>query len=79
MADTLVFDKVLLPKWNDLKIGKVLCQAIDENEKWIGIHNNNPLLNTLVYDVELPDSDVKRYVANIISENILSQCDPDGF
>ena len=45
----------------------------------IGNHNKNPLLNTLVYDVEFPDGAVKKDSANIIAENVLAQCDPDGF
>ena len=45
----------------------------------IGNHNGNLLLNTLVYDVEFPDGAVKKYAGNIIVENVLAQCDPDGF
>ena len=44
----------------------------------IGNHNKNPLLNTLVYDVEFPDGALKKYAANVIAETILAQCDPDG-
>ena len=62
-----------------MKTGKVLHQVIDENRKLIVIHNENPLLNNLAYNVEFQDSTVKRYRANIIAENILSQCNPDGF
>ena len=43
------------------------------------MHSYNPLLITLVYDVEFPDGDVKKYAANLIAENLLSQVDPDGF
>ena len=37
------------------------------------------MLDTLVYDVELSDSSVQKYAANIIAKNVLAQCDPDGF
>jgi len=30
--------------------------------------NDNPLLNTLIYDVEFPDGNIKKYAANIIAE-----------
>ena len=43
------------------------------------MHSNNPLLSTLVYDVEFPDGDMKKYAANLITENLLSQFNPDGF
>ena len=67
------------PQGEALKTGKVLHQVIDENRKLIVIHNENPLLNNLAYNVEFQDSTVKRYRSNIIAENILFQCNPDGF
>jgi hypothetical protein len=36
-------------------------------------------MNTLSYDVQFPDGDVKEYAANIIAENLLNQVDDDGF
>ena len=60
-------------------MAKVLRKSVDENGKVIGAHNKNTLLNTLVYDVEFPDGDVKKYAANLISENVLSQVDPNGY
>ena len=44
----------------------------------IGNLNANPLLNTLMYDVELPDGNIKKYVANIIAENVLVNCVSEG-
>ena len=35
-------------------------------------------LNSIIYDVEFPDGQVKEYAANIIAENILTQVDSDG-
>ena len=52
---------------------------MDENGQAIGAHIDNHLLSTLVYDVEFTDGDVKKYSANLIAENILSQVNPDGF
>ena len=45
----------------------------------IGNHAVNPLLNTLLYDVDFSDGAVRRYAANIIAENVLDLCDADGF
>ena len=36
------------------------------------------MLNTLMYDVEFPDSDTKPYAANMISEDIHNSVDLDG-
>ena len=60
-------------------MAKVLSKSVDENGQVIGAHNDNPLLNTLVYDVKFPDGDVKKYAANLIAENVLSQVDPNGY
>ena len=60
-------------------MAKVLRKSVDENGQVIGAHNENPWLNTLVYDVEFPDGDVKKYAANLIAENVLSQVDPNSY
>jgi len=36
------------------------------------------LLNTLIYDVEFPDGNIKKYAANIIAENELANYDSEG-
>ena len=43
-----------------------------------GTYDNNPYLNSIIYDVEFPDGQVKEYAANIIAENMLTQVDSDG-
>ena len=37
----------------------------------------NPYLNSIIYDVEFPDAQVKEYEANMIPENMLTQVDSD--
>ena len=49
------------------------------NGKPIGISNDNPLLDTNLYKVELPDGAVEELVANAIAENLWAQCNKDGF
>ena len=44
----------------------------------IGKKHLYPLLDTSVYDCELGDGTVYRYSANVIAENIFSQCDDEG-
>ena len=48
MSDTLIIAEVLIPQREVLNIGKVLHQEINENGKFIGSHDENHLLNTLV-------------------------------
>ena len=40
---------------------------------------DNPTNNTMIYEVEFPDGQIKEYSANIIAENMLSQVDPEGY
>ena len=39
---------------------------------------NSWVLNTMLYDVQLPDGSIKPYSANLIAENRLMQADGDG-
>ena len=52
---------------------------MDENVEVIGDHNKNPILNTILYDVEFPDGAIKPYAANTIAENILASVYLDGY
>ena len=45
----------------------------------VGQHHKNPLLNSLMYDIEFPNGDVRKYAANIIAVNLLAQVDPEGY
>jgi hypothetical protein len=45
----------------------------------VGKYDENPMLNSIVYDVEFPDGQVREYSANVIAENMLTQVDSDGF
>ena len=51
----------------------------DINGKPIDISNENPLLDTRLYEVELLDGAVEELDVNAISENLWAQCDEDGF
>ena len=66
LTDILVSAEVLLPHGEEQVMAKVLRKSVDENGQVICAHNENPLFNTLVYDVEFPDGDMKKYAANLI-------------
>ena len=44
----------------------------------MGSYHENPILNSIIYDVEFPDGQVKEYAANILAENMLSQVGAKG-
>ena len=59
-------------------LATIVNQYVDDNGKTIGYWNDNPMLNTLVYECEFSDGTVKEYSANIIAENIFLGADADG-
>ena len=58
--------------------GKVNQRTIGPDGQVTGTYDNDPFLNSIIYDVEFPDGQVKEYTANIIAENMLTQGDSDG-
>ena len=44
----------------------------------IGRRHANPKMDTREYEVEFIDGTTERYSANIVAENIYSQCDSEG-
>ena len=79
VTDLLINAEVLLPQEDSQQMAKVVRRAIDSEGLVIGEFNENPILNSLVYDVEFPDGVVKQYAANVIAENVLGQVDESGF
>ena len=59
--------------------GKVTKRVLGPDGKVAGKYDDNPYLNSIIYEVELADGRIKEYGANIIAENMLTQVDSDGF
>ena len=79
LTDTLINAEVLLPQGEAKSLAKVVRRAVDEKGRVIGTHNDDPILNTLVYECEFPDGTTKEYAANVIAQNILYESDADGY
>jgi hypothetical protein len=77
-TDLLIHAEVLLPQGEDIKSAKVKGRSKDKSGSTIGSYDPNPLLNSIIYDVEFPDGVVKQYAANTIAENMYSQVDHEG-
>jgi hypothetical protein len=78
--DTLIKAEVKLPQQGQLKRAQVVGRSIDtESGRTTGTFDENPFLNSVIYDVEFPDGEIKHYSANIIAENMYSHVDADGF
>ena len=79
VTDLLINAEVMLPHGDSQEMAKVIRRSVDSEGLVVGQFNDNPILNSLVYDVEFPDGLVKQYAANVIAENVLSQVDSSGF
>ena len=84
LEQQLAFDKiinaeVMIQNGDERVIGKVARRSLDADGRTAGTYHDNPLLNTITYDVEFPDSQVKEYGANIIAENMVTQVDSDRY
>ena len=84
LEQQLAFDKiinaeVMIQNGDEMAMGKVTRQSLDADGRMTGTYHDNPFLNTITYNVEFSDGQVKEYGANIIAENMLTQVDLDGY
>ena len=77
--DKLLNAKVQMRLDEDYEIRKVMRHALRSDGMVSGKYNNNPFLNSITYEVEFSDGQVKEYLANLIAENILTQVDVDVY
>ena len=78
VTDLFINAKISLSKGEKLSMGKVIRRSVDEHGKLIGTYDDNPVLNSHIYEVEFPDGEIKEFAENILAENCLSQVDPNG-
>jgi hypothetical protein len=64
--------EVMLLKDNEYILGKVVGRKDDRNGNPIGQANNNPNLDTQVYDIIFPNGSTLEYSANMITECLYS-------
>ena len=76
--DQIINAEVQLQLGEEMVAGKVIQRTIGPDGQVTGKYDNNPCLNSIIYDVEFLDGQVKEYAANIIAENMLTQVDSDG-
>ena len=61
-----------------MAIAKMVRGGIDNEGCLVGTFNDNPLLNTLLYECKLDDGMTRAYSANTIASNIFMESDADG-
>ena len=54
-------------------------RTISPDSKTSGKYDDNPFLNSITYEVEISDGQVREYLVNLIAKNMLTQVDSDGY
>ena len=62
-----------------ISAGTAKCRALEPYGATLGTYDDNTLLNLIIYEVYFPDGQVKEYVENIISDNIITQVESNVF
>jgi hypothetical protein len=78
--DTYLNMEITLPRGaaTDGQYAKVTKRMRDENGMPIGTANDNPILDSRVYEVEFLDGHKEAMAANTIAENMFAQVDEEG-
>ncbi len=77
--DRLINAEVQLQLGENMTSAKVKARALDSNGSLVRNYHDNPMMNSIIYEVEFPDGQVKEYSANTIAENMLARVDSNGF
>jgi len=77
--DKYISAEVILPKGDQMILGKVIARKREINDNPIGVAHSNPIFDTRLYQVQFPEGHVEEYSANIIAQNIYSQLDSEGY
>ena len=68
----MINSQVQLQHDNMMQTGKVKRRAIGPDGKVTGLYDDNPIMNSIINEVEFPDGQVKEYAANVIAKSILN-------
>ena len=77
--DKLLNNEVMLQLGESMERAKVTRRSLGPDGQVVGKYDNNPNLNSIVYECEFNDGTIREYAANLIAENMLTQVDEDGF
>ena len=76
--DRLINAEVALQLDERMASGKVSKRAVGPDGRISGKYHEDPNLNSILYEVEFSDGQVREYTANTIAESMLAQVDSEG-
>ena len=65
--DTMINAEVQLQQGHEFVTGKVKRHALGPDGRTMGSWSDNPIMNSMIYEVKFPDGQVKEYGANNIA------------
>ena len=66
--DKLLNNDVMLQLVDTMQKTKVAQRYLGPYDTIVGSYDDNPVLNSIVYDVELGDGNMREYAANMIAK-----------
>jgi hypothetical protein len=79
ITDRWIHAELNLPQGEELKRAKVIGRSKNDDGTISGTYDDLPHKNSVTYDVEFNDGEVREYSANVIAENMYSQVDANGY
>ena len=76
-TDMRIQAKVIFTQGGDVHSSKFHGRTQDGDANIVDTFDSNPILNSILYDVEFSDGAVKQYATDIITENMYIQVDSD--
>ena len=79
ITNHLIHAEVNPPEGEKIQGAKVIGRTKDPYGDNFGKCNDNPLFNSMLYDIEIPDGEIKEHSSNIIAEKMYVQADDEGY
>ena len=79
IVDSYINMEVRLPEGEKELYGKVVGLCLDKEGRMIGTPDNNPYMNTVLYEIKFDDGTSKAYGANIIAKNMWRSVNNEGY
>ena len=70
--DNIITAEVQLPIGDCISLGKVNQISVAPDVTTTGEYINEPFMNSIVYEVEFPDNQVREYSSRIIAQNMIT-------
>jgi hypothetical protein len=78
MGDNYLNAEISVPQGGTLMKGHITSRKRDKDGNPIGLANANPILDTREYTFTFDGGDETGLSANLITETMYAQCDPNG-